>query len=60
MRADSGPYIAADILHACKGTIVRGNPDMAFDGISTDSRDIKEKDLFVPLMGPTFSTDTIF
>lgn len=54
MRADSGPYIAADIVAACKGTLLAGDPETRFGGISTDSRDIKESDLFVPLTGPNF------
>ncbi|MCA1959587.1 MAG: UDP-N-acetylmuramoyl-tripeptide--D-alanyl-D-alanine ligase [Desulfomonile sp.] len=54
MRADSGPYIAADIVAACKGTLLRGDPKARFSGISTDSRDIKDDDLFVPLTGPNF------
>jgi len=54
MRADSGPYIAADIVAACKGTLLTGDPQTRFGGISTDSRNIKEADLFVPLTGPNF------
>jgi UDP-N-acetylmuramoyl-tripeptide--D-alanyl-D-alanine ligase len=51
MRATAGPYIAQDIARACGGVILCGDPGTAFDAISTDSRDIKTGDLFVPLKG---------
>lgn len=54
MRASSGPYIAQDVASACRGTILCGAPDTAFDAISTDSRDIRPGDLFVPLKGTSF------
>lgn len=54
MRADSGPYRAGDIVAACAGTLLTGDADALFTGISTDSRDIRPNDLFVPLRGPNF------
>ncbi len=55
MRAEAGPYIAKEIAEACRGSIVNGDPATSFSGISTDSRDIKEGDLFVPLTGANFN-----
>ncbi|MBI5252648.1 MAG: UDP-N-acetylmuramoyl-tripeptide--D-alanyl-D-alanine ligase [Desulfomonile tiedjei] len=54
MRASSGPYIAEDMAIACRGKIICGAPDTAFRAISTDSRDIRSGDLFVPLRGSSF------
>jgi UDP-N-acetylmuramoyl-tripeptide--D-alanyl-D-alanine ligase len=54
MRAESGPYAAEEIVQACQGTLLSGDPQAAFQAISTDSRDIKDNDLFVPLKGTTF------
>ncbi len=54
MRATAGPYIAQDIARACGGVILCGDPGTAFDAVSTDSRDIKTGDLFVPLRGANF------
>jgi UDP-N-acetylmuramoyl-tripeptide--D-alanyl-D-alanine ligase len=53
MRADTGPFSAHEAARACNGTILCGDPDALFHGVSTDSRDIRENDLFVPLQGPT-------
>jgi UDP-N-acetylmuramoyl-tripeptide--D-alanyl-D-alanine ligase len=55
MRAESGPYPAAEIVEACQGTLLSGDPQVQFQGISTDSRDIKNNDLFVPLRGTNFN-----
>jgi UDP-N-acetylmuramoyl-tripeptide--D-alanyl-D-alanine ligase len=54
MRAHSGPYRAGDVAKACGGKLLRGDAEVLFAGISTDSRDIKPNDLFVPLRGPNF------
>lgn len=54
MRAEGGPYRAHDIARACSGVVLNGDPGSVFDAISTDSRDIKRNDLFVPLSGPNF------
>ncbi len=54
MRAESGPYLVSEIVRACNGTLLRGSLDTRFDAISTDSRDIRENDLFVPIRGQKF------
>jgi len=54
MRAESGPYPASMALDACQGVLLRGDPRTVFAAISTDSRDIRAGDLFVPLKGTTF------
>lgn len=54
MRASSGPYVADDVASACRGKIICGSVDTKFHAISTDSRDIKPGDLFVPLRGASF------
>jgi len=54
MRAQNGPYLASEIARACKGILLCGSLDTAFHGISTDSRDIRTNDLFVPLKGTSF------
>ncbi len=54
MRAESGPYPAAEIVQACQGTLLAGDLLITFHAISTDSRDIKDNDLFVPLKGTNF------
>ena len=54
MRAEGGPYTTTDIVRACTGTLLRGEHGTTFDAISTDSRDIRKNDLFVPLRGTNF------
>ena len=54
MRATPGPYTAARIASACSGKIAFGDPLTVFDGVCTDSREIREHDLFIPLKGPNF------
>jgi UDP-N-acetylmuramoyl-tripeptide--D-alanyl-D-alanine ligase len=54
MRAESGPYRTRDILRASRGVLLCGDAETAFEAISTDSRDIKRNDLFVPLKGANF------
>jgi UDP-N-acetylmuramoyl-tripeptide--D-alanyl-D-alanine ligase len=55
MRAEGGPYVVEHIVQACTGVVLTGDAAAAFDGISTDSRDVKTGDLFVPLTGPNFN-----
>lgn len=43
-----------EIIEATNGILVSGKPDTIFTGISTDSRNIKEGDLFVPIIGQRF------
>lgn len=54
MRARGGPYIAEEIVRACGGALLAGDPQTVFDSITTDSRDIERGDLFVPLKGVNF------
>ena len=43
-----------EIVTATGGTLIRGNPDAMFEGLSTDSRDVGENNLFIPLLGERF------
>ena len=54
MRAEGGPFQADAIARACEGTVLCGDADTVFRAISTDSRDIREGDLFVPIQGLTY------
>ncbi|MFH1113347.1 MAG: UDP-N-acetylmuramoyl-tripeptide--D-alanyl-D-alanine ligase [Pseudomonadota bacterium] len=54
MRAVGGPYSAGDVLKACRGVLFSGDPEAVFRAVTTDSRDIRKDDLFVPLKGPNF------
>jgi UDP-N-acetylmuramoyl-tripeptide--D-alanyl-D-alanine ligase len=54
MRAQGGPYIAEEIARACAGIVLTGDPATAFDAVTTDSRDVRQVDLFVPLRGAQF------
>ena len=54
MRAEAGPYRVKDILEATSGDLAQGSVDGFFDGICTDSRELKLNDLFVPLRGQNF------
>jgi UDP-N-acetylmuramoyl-tripeptide--D-alanyl-D-alanine ligase len=54
MRASSGPYNTAAILKACSGKLLSGSEDISFDAISTDSRDIRPEDFFIPIVGENF------
>jgi len=54
MRAESRKYSTEEIVAACKGILLRGSSETLFRGISTDSRDIRKNDLFVPIKGPNF------
>ncbi|MDD3471383.1 MAG: UDP-N-acetylmuramoyl-tripeptide--D-alanyl-D-alanine ligase [Syntrophaceae bacterium] len=55
MRADEVKYSARQICSICHGEIIWGNPETVFTGISTDSRDIKKGDLFLPIIGEKFN-----
>jgi len=54
MRAQGGPYRACDRCEATRGLLIQGSADVCFDAISTDSRDIRIHDFFVPLRGAQF------
>ncbi len=45
---------AWEIAECTQGSIAAGNPDTSFTGISTDSRSIKEGDLFIALGGENY------
>ena len=44
----------AEILQAAQGTLIQGNPNTVITQVSTDSRTLKEGDLFVALVGEKF------
>lgn len=44
----------AEVVAATGGTLVRGSAEGAFEGLSTDSRDVAEGNLFVALAGERF------
>ncbi len=54
MRADAGPYRVKNILESTSGDLAQGSVERFFDGICTDSRELKINDLFVPLRGHNF------
>lgn len=54
MRAEAGPYTTEFVLKATGGILVCGDPVATFEAITTDSRDIRPGDLFVPLKGANF------
>ncbi|MGC8602349.1 MAG: UDP-N-acetylmuramoyl-tripeptide--D-alanyl-D-alanine ligase [Desulfomonilaceae bacterium] len=54
MRSEAGPYWVKNILEATSGDLGQGSVDSFFDGICTDSREIKTNDLFIPLKGLNF------
>jgi len=43
-----------EIIAATGGTLVRGNPAGAFEGLSTDSRAVIKGNFFIPLTGERF------
>lgn len=47
-------FSGIDILHATGGSILRGNREILFNGVSTDSRQILKGSLFIPLKGDKF------
>ncbi|HDP79739.1 MAG TPA: UDP-N-acetylmuramoyl-tripeptide--D-alanyl-D-alanine ligase [Spirochaetes bacterium] len=42
------------VARYCGGTLIEGSPDAAFDTITTDSRALGNRNLFVPLRGEKF------
>ena len=54
MRAEGGQYVVGEIVRACSGVLLRGGSEIVFDGITTDSRDIRKNDLFIPIKGTNF------
>jgi UDP-N-acetylmuramoyl-tripeptide--D-alanyl-D-alanine ligase len=47
-------YTAAEIAKAVSGELVQGSPETVFDCVSTDTRQIKDGDLFIALIGEKF------
>jgi len=47
--------ICEDVLKATSGNLIQGDRNQYFTGICTDSRRIKEGELFVALKGPNFN-----
>jgi UDP-N-acetylmuramoyl-tripeptide--D-alanyl-D-alanine ligase len=47
-------FTAMEIEEAVSGRLLRGRPEMAVSGVSTDTRSIESGALFVPLVGPNF------
>ena len=45
------PLTASEVVRACGGELVSGEPDTKITGVSTDTRTIKAGDLFVALTG---------
>jgi len=43
-----------EVLKATGGRLLQGNIDLLFQGVSTDSRTVREGDLFIALRGPRF------
>ncbi|MBW2673106.1 MAG: UDP-N-acetylmuramoyl-tripeptide--D-alanyl-D-alanine ligase [Deltaproteobacteria bacterium] len=55
MKERKSPILkTGEIVMATGGTLVRGNPDGMFEGLSTDSRDVIGGNLFVALTGERF------
>ena len=47
-------YKISEILKATNGKLIKGNKDDILKGISTDSRNLKEEDIFIALVGDNF------
>ncbi|MDO9516337.1 MAG: UDP-N-acetylmuramoyl-tripeptide--D-alanyl-D-alanine ligase [Syntrophales bacterium] len=55
MKEKKSPILGTEeILTATGGTLVRGNPDGIFGGVSTDSRDVTKGNIFIALTGEKF------
>ncbi|MCK4534450.1 MAG: hypothetical protein KAT81_02895, partial [Syntrophobacterales bacterium] len=44
-----------EIIAATKGTLIGGNPEGVFEGLSTNSEDVIGGNLFIPLIGERFN-----
>ncbi|MCX8053896.1 MAG: UDP-N-acetylmuramoyl-tripeptide--D-alanyl-D-alanine ligase [Armatimonadetes bacterium] len=47
------PITAIEVLKACNGELLSGNPDVEITGVSTDTRTLQPGDLFFALTGQT-------
>ena len=55
MKDTKSPVLKVEeIIAATEGTLVGGNPDCVFEGLSTNSRDVIKGNLFIPLTGERF------
>lgn len=45
------PIKGSDLLKACEGELIQGDPEQVIAGFSIDSRTVEKGDLFVPLRG---------
>ena len=45
------PIKASEVLQACRGELLAGDPDTKITGVSTDTRTIEPGDLFIALTG---------
>ncbi|MBF8982245.1 UDP-N-acetylmuramoyl-tripeptide--D-alanyl-D-alanine ligase [Lutibacter sp. B2] len=43
-----------EVMNATKGILIQGNDNKIIEGISTDSRSIRNNDLFIPIVGEMF------
>ena len=53
------PWIASEIVEAVQGTLISGNPEHVFAGISTDSRTIDIGNCFLAIEGDVYDGHTI-
>lgn len=54
MSNESPVFSLNDVLKATSGTLISGEPEIVFYGVSTDSRLISKGNLFIALKGDTF------
>ncbi|PKN74243.1 MAG: UDP-N-acetylmuramoyl-tripeptide--D-alanyl-D-alanine ligase, partial [Deltaproteobacteria bacterium HGW-Deltaproteobacteria-10] len=47
-------YTASQVLQATEGVLLAGEPENSFYGITTDSRNVQEGNLFVALQGEKY------
>ena len=45
------PVKGADLLEACRGELLQGDPEQIISGFSIDTRTIQRGDFFIPLRG---------
>jgi UDP-N-acetylmuramoyl-tripeptide--D-alanyl-D-alanine ligase len=54
MVSDSPIFTARQVVQATEGKLLSGDPNAVFRGITTDSRKVREGNLFIALRGDTF------
>ena len=45
------PVKGADLLEACRGELLQGDPEQIISGCSFDTRTIQRGDFYIPLRG---------